>query len=211
MGSSPSIEFNHDPEPIRLFNAPWMEFFTHVHPVAVLVIWIPVVVGFLVVGMLRRASAGTTICGVVLGLFVWTLAEYLLHRFVFHFRPRSPRQERIAFLFHGVHHLQPKIKTRLVMPPAASIPLALVFLALFWVVLALALGRADWFFPTFAAFIAGYIVYDMVHYSTHHLPMRKGAWKRLKQHHMVHHYKRPDLRYGVSSPFWDVVFGTLER
>ena len=43
----------------------------------------------------------------LIGFFVWTISEYLLHRFVFHFAAKTERGQRIAFLFHGVHHAQP--------------------------------------------------------------------------------------------------------
>jgi dihydroceramide fatty acyl 2-hydroxylase len=48
----------------------------------------------------------------------------------------------------------------------------------------------------------------LTHYATHHWPMRSGIAKFLKRHHMAHHYKSPDSRFGVSSPIWDFVFGT---
>ncbi len=50
-----------------------------------------------------------------------------------------------------------------------------------------------------------------MHYATHHFPMRWGFLGYLKRHHMLHHYKTPDLRFGVSSPFWDWVYGTLPK
>ena len=34
-----------------------------------------------------------------------------------------------------------------------------------------------------------------------------GLW--LKQHHMRHHYQTDDLYYGVSTPLWDYIFGTM--
>jgi sterol desaturase/sphingolipid hydroxylase (fatty acid hydroxylase superfamily) len=141
-------------------------------------------------------------------LFLWTFTEYILHRFVFHFRPRTPRQERVLFLFHGIHHVQPQCKTRLVMPPVVSIPLALIFYGVFRLILAMLLGIPDWVAPTFAGFITGYLIYDMTHYATHHFSMRQGFLKFLKRYHMQHHYKTPNQRFGVSSPLWDIVFGT---
>jgi sterol desaturase/sphingolipid hydroxylase (fatty acid hydroxylase superfamily) len=94
------------------------------------------------------------------------------------------------------------------MPPAVSVPLALVFYLVFHLLLRSVLGLPQWIDPTFAGFIAGYLVYDMTHYATHHCRMRKGALKSLKRHHMQHHYRTPDQRFGVSSPFWDILFGT---
>jgi sterol desaturase/sphingolipid hydroxylase (fatty acid hydroxylase superfamily) len=200
----------HDKEPVRLFQSDLLEFFTHIHPVVVLIIWLPVVLLFLFIA----AGSGSTAAipaGFLVGLIVWTLAEYTLHRFVFHFRPRAPWQERLAFLFHGVHHLQPQCKTRLVMPPVVSIPLALLFYSAFYLVVGVMFASPHWVAPLFAGFIFGYIIYDMLHYATHHIAMRKGIWKYLKRHHMRHHYKTPNQRYGVSSPLWDFVFGTQPK
>jgi sterol desaturase/sphingolipid hydroxylase (fatty acid hydroxylase superfamily) len=210
MSGATHVEINHDEEPVRLFQSGFLEFFTHIHPVVVLVIWLPVVVYFLAASILDPAprGAGSIPLGFLVGVALWTFTEYTLHRFVFHFRPRSPAQEKIVFLFHGIHHLQPQCKTRLVMPPAVSVPLAFLFYAVFYLVLGRLLGLPHWIGPAFAGFVAGYLAYDMTHYATHHIPMRRGILKYLKRHHMLHHYKTPDQRFGVTSPIWDYVFGT---
>ncbi len=84
-------------------------------------------------------------------------------RFAFHFRPRNAWQERISFLMHGVHHAQPMEKTRLVMPPPVSIPLAGVFFGLFRL-----LFGPYWVAPLFSGLVTGYLIYDLTHYSLHH-------------------------------------------
>jgi sterol desaturase/sphingolipid hydroxylase (fatty acid hydroxylase superfamily) len=94
------------------------------------------------------------------------------------------------------------------MPPIVSVPLALGFYGLFYLLLAVLLDARSWLPPMFSGFIAGYLIYDLTHYATHHFPMRWGPLKFLKRYHMQHHYKTPDKRFGVSSPLWDVVFGT---
>jgi sterol desaturase/sphingolipid hydroxylase (fatty acid hydroxylase superfamily) len=144
----------------------------------------------------------------LIGVFVWTFTEYTMHRFVFHFPPHNPTQERITYLFHGIHHHQPQCKTRLVMPPVVSVPLALVFYGLFVLILGHLFGAPQWVGPLFSGFGTGYLIYDLTHYATHHFPMRRGIFKYLKRYHMQHHYKTPDARYGVSSPLWDIVFRT---
>ena len=205
------VEISRSKEPIRLFKSDVLEFFTHIHPAVVVVLWLPVVIYFLARAIVHRAafaSPGYIVLAFLISVFAWTLAEYVLHRFVFHFLPRSAWQERLSFLFHGVHHAQPRSKTRLVMPPAVSIPLALLFYGLYYLIVGVVLGAVRWVAPLFAGFIAGYLVYDMFHYSMHHLPMRKGALRWLRRHHMFHHTQTPDLRFGVTSPIWDVVFGT---
>jgi len=208
----PYVELNHDEQPIRLFKSNFMEFFTHISPIAILVIWTPIVVACLWYGSLHPESSFLVLMvGFLLGLFIWTPSEYLLHRFVFHFKPTNAWQERLAFLFHGVHHAQPKIKTRLVMPPALSIPLSLVFVGLFYLIFEILLKAGQWMYPTFAGFLTGYMIYDLMHYATHHFPMRKGIWKQLKKLHMQHHYKNPNKLFGVSSPVWDYVFSTMPK
>jgi len=205
------LPINHSDVPIRLFKSDFLEFFTHVSPVVVVVIWLPVVGVFLTQAVLASRQALSVAhlpLGFALGLVLWTLAEYLLHRFVFHFRPRTPWQERLTFLFHGVHHAQPQLKTRLVMPPAVSIPLALIFYGLFWLVVGELLAAPQWVAPLAAGFTCGYLIYDLTHYATHHFPMKWGYLKFLRRYHMLHHFKTPEARYGVTSPLWDWVFGT---
>jgi len=205
------LPIDHSDVPIRLFKSDFMEFFSHINPIAVLVIWLPVTAFFLIRAILR-APAGAfpwyIPLGMLIGLAVWTISEYLLHRFVFHYPAKSERGQRITFLFHGIHHAQPQIKTRLVMPPVVSIPLAAVFFGLFYLIILVLFKTPLWFDPIFSAFILGYLIYDMVHYSTHHFPMRRGYMKFIKRYHMQHHYKTPNQRYGVSSPLWDFVFRT---
>lgn len=212
MRSAHSVEINHSNVPIRLFKSDFLEFFTHISPITVLIIWVPVAVYFLY----RAAAAvapgggwGHIPAGFLLGIIIWTFAEYVLHRFVFHYEPKTERQEKIFFLFHGVHHAQPQLKTRLVMPPVVSIPLAFLFYGLYHLVVAVLLGGPQWVAPLFSGFVVGYLIYDMTHYATHHFPMRAGYLKYLKRYHMMHHYKTPNQRFGVSSPVWDFVFGTV--
>jgi sterol desaturase/sphingolipid hydroxylase (fatty acid hydroxylase superfamily) len=205
-----NIKVNTSEEPIRLFKSDFLEFFTHISPLAVLAIWLPVIGYFLCRAFLQNAQALWTVFAAILaGLFIWTLAEYVLHRFLFHFPAKTAWQKRLSFLFHGIHHEQPRVKTRLVMPPAVSIPLAAIFFGLFYLLIGLALGGTQWVAPVFAGFLMGYVIYDMTHYSTHHIPMKKGYLRLIRQQHMHHHFQTPDKRFGVTSPIWDYVFGTM--
>ncbi len=205
------LPIDNSEEPIRLFKSDFLEFFTHISPVTVTVLWLPVIVYFFVRSFtfINPGKFPFFIpLGVLIGLFVWTFTEYMLHRFVFHYKAKSERGKRITFLFHGIHHAQPKDKTRLVMPPVVSLPLALLFYGAFVLIVGKLLGVPAWVSPTFSGFIAGYLTYDLTHYATHHFPMRRGVFKFLKRYHMQHHYKTPNMRFGVSSPLWDNVFKT---
>ena len=97
------------------------------------------------------------------------------------------------------------------MPPVVSIPLALLFYGLFYLVTAVLFKAPQWVDPLVAGFMLGYLTYDITHYATHHFPMKRGYLKFLRKYHMQHHYKTPDARYGVSSPLWDYVFRTMPK
>jgi sterol desaturase/sphingolipid hydroxylase (fatty acid hydroxylase superfamily) len=202
-------------EPIRLFKNDVLESLTHVHPALVLIIWLPVALWHLGLAISGMPASGLTplhlALGFTIGVLVWSFTEYTVHRFIFHFEPKNPPPwlDRLIFLFHGIHHAQPWDKTRLVMPPSVSIPLALVFYFLFSRIVGGLLGAPQWVDVLFCGFVVAYVVYDMIHYATHHLPMKWGILKWLKKHHMLHHYKTPNERFGVSSPTWDMVFGTF--
>ena len=192
-------------ESARLFKSDLLEFFTHVHWTVPIIVYVPTAVYFIArAGNDGDISGSTIFLSVLAGMFVWTLAEYLLHRFVFHYQPSSDWGQKLHFLMHGIHHDYPQDATRLVMPPAVSVPLAALFYAFFTAVL-----PAILVFPFFAGFLIGYVCYDEIHYATHHAPMKGAVGLWLKHHHVRHHYLDPDRGYGVSSPLWDYVFGTM--
>src|SRR5918997_468824 len=141
-----------------MFKSPWLDRFTRVHPAVPVIVFLPAIVALFVVGVGRAGFWNAVGLGLG-GYAVWTLTEYWLHRVVFHFEPEQGIGARLHWMIHGVHHHHPTDRMRLVMPPAASVPLALVFYALFWLVLG-----ADAAFAFGAGFLAGYLLYDMIHY-----------------------------------------------
>jgi len=137
------------------------------------------------------------------GLIVFTLVEYLIHRYLFHFTPHSEKQEQLLYTIHGVHHEFPKDKDRLVMPPLMSILLAL----LFYVVFRIMVGEYVWLF--FPGFLSGYSTYLIIHYAVHRYRPPSNFLKVLWRHHSLHHYKSDQTAYSVSFPLWDYLFGTM--
>jgi sterol desaturase/sphingolipid hydroxylase (fatty acid hydroxylase superfamily) len=198
--------------PIRLFRSDFLEFFSHISPVAVAILWTPIVLFFLrrsVIDVQKGTPWWVLPIGLFTGWFVWTFVEYTMHRFIFHYHPRTERLKRMFFMVHGVHHAQPMCRTRLVMPPALSVPLALAFYGLFHYVMNVVMGLQLWFNPVFAGFLGGYLIYDLMHYNLHHSRVKNGAFFTLRKHHLRHHGRRDYLRFGVTMPLWDHVFGTM--
>lgn len=141
----------------------------------------------------------------VFGLLLFTLIEYLVHRYVFHMITDTKFKEKVQYMAHGVHHDFPKDKTRLAMPPIVS---ALIVATLFFI-LRLAIGDAV--FGFLPGFITGYSGYLFVHYIVHAYQPPKNVFKILWINHGIHHYKDHERAFGVSSPLWDFVFRTLPR
>jgi dihydroceramide fatty acyl 2-hydroxylase len=189
-----------------LFENRFLDFFSRVHPVIPALIFVPVVALGVFGGLDRGLGVPATAGLVLAGLLIWTLTEYWLHRLFFHWQPSFKYGDRMHFVIHGVHHDHPNDPLRLVMPPAVSIPLAALF---FWV-FTLIFGTPT-AYPAFSGFIVGYLFYDYTHFHLHHHTPRTNAGKRLREQHMRHHFQDHRFGYGVSSPLWDVVFGTLPR
>lgn len=192
------------PESSRMFKYDWMEALSKVHYSVPLIVFVPVISFFLWKGFqVENFSLAIFGLSFLCGLLFWTATEYCLHRFVFHFVPKSSWGLRLHFIFHGVHHDYPNDRLRLVMPPSVSIPLATGFYFLFRSVL-----PATWLPEFFASFLIGYLIYDMFHYAFHHGTFQNPILKKLKNHHMKHHYNEPDKGYGVSSALWDKILNT---
>lgn len=186
----------------RMFKSNILEALSKVHFSVPLYIYIPVI-GWLIY---KSFALSITLPAFALwflgGFFVWSLTEYILHRFIFHFHPASAWGKRLHFIFHGVHHDYPRDAMRLVMPPSASIPLAIGFYFLFQFLL----PSTQSLYAFFPGFLVGYLIYDMMHYAMHHYNFKSSFMKKIKQHHMLHHYQDETKGYGVSSPLWDKFF-----
>ena len=178
---------------------------TRVHPAVPPLVFVPAiaVLGSVASGDLRWRSYLLALAG---GYGFWTLCEYWGHRAVFHFEPDRGFGAQLHWMIHGVHHDHPNDPQRLVLPPAFSLPLAAGFWALFVAALGMEVGSA-----TGAGFFTGYLLYDMLHYSLHHARPKSRLGRWLRELHMRHHFEDDECGFGVSVPYWDMVFGTYTR
>lgn len=185
----------------RMFQNDVLEWFSHIHPATPVVFWTPVIL-LMSYFALEHFPVWRFLLQFFGGMFLWTITEYTLHRWIFHYEPKSGWGKRLHFLMHGVHHDYPRDSTRLVMPLGISIPLGILFYSLFYFLV------PKVHFGLYAGFATGYLIYDMIHYATHHFAMKGRIGRFLKVYHMRHHFNNPHRGYGVSSPLWDIVFGT---
>ena len=188
-----------------MFESDLLERFSRVHPVTVFVVWVPIVLALVYRSWSKHLLPVMAIAGLfAAGVLMWTLCEYVLHRWVFHWMEETPRGRRIHFVLHGVHHEFPNDKDRLVMPLGSSIPLGGLFFTGFYGLFGMTITE-----PLFAGLVLGYLVYDGTHYAVHHFRQSTRVGRFIKRHHMRHHHMDHDGGFGVSSPLWDLVFRTM--
>jgi sterol desaturase/sphingolipid hydroxylase (fatty acid hydroxylase superfamily) len=188
----------------QLFKNPILEKLSRTH------ISVPLTIFFLYSSILlywsitnTSLNAVTTVALFALGVVTFTWVEYITHRHLFHMQTYTRLRAKLQYTLHGVHHEFPKDKERLAMPPLLSITIATVLLLL----LRLVIG--DFVFAFLPGFLVGYAGYLSVHYMVHAYQPPKNFLKVLWINHSIHHYKDGEIVFGVSSPLWDYIYGTM--
>ncbi len=143
---------------------------------------------------------GFVVLAFVLGVFTWSLLEYLIHRFLGHHPKFMPNP-------FGVEHLRHHREGDYFAPTWKKVLAAIGFTALFtWPLTALAGVEPG------VAYLGGlmlmYAAYEVLHRREHtHAGFTAyGRWAR--RHHFAHHFSDSRCNHGVTSPVWDLVFGT---
>ncbi len=193
----------HNKGQAQLFNNPVLEMLTKTHPLVIWGMYIPVI-SFLLywAGSHYGYSTSRILLTFLAGMFFWTFFEYIAHRFIFHFEPKTDRAKKIVYILHGNHHHYPRDRQRLFMPAVPSLILATTIFGLMY------LAMRSHVFMFFPGFLLGYLIYGSMHYAIHawNPPFKwmKGLWRN----HHLHHYKDEHHGLGVSSTLWDYIFGT---
>ncbi|GAB0100585.1 Fatty acid 2-hydroxylase [Sergentomyia squamirostris] len=196
--------------PLRLFGPWYLEILTKTPWYIVPLFWFPIIVYLVIRGSANIAAVNHEIqpLQVVLyfaiGVLAWTLLEYSLHRWVFHME--TERMGGIGatlhFLIHGLHHKVPFDPYRLVFPPLPAMMIASA------VYPAIALLFTTQSLVVLAGGLAGYVVYDMIHFYLHYGNPSGGHLYFMKRYHYQHHFVHHDKGFGISSSMWDDIFGT---
>jgi len=213
---------------VKMFDAQVAERLTRSPWWAVLALWVPVLAALAAYLFVyeRPGVAQTLLPWACAGYVTWLLAEYCVHRFLFHMKTTSYVGNVVHHLVHGHHHITPLDTDRLTFPP---LPAAAVAYAVFRPAVALfgrSAGLCFW-----GGFVAGYVAYDMTHFLMHYAGEQGEAkhalgkavhqtlvalqstrfMRRMKRRHNVHHYQNPDVYFAISNPLFDHVFRTGEQ
>lgn len=189
----------------QLFNNTILEKLTRTHIAVPLTVFAVYASGLLYWSVTyTNLSVSLTVLLFFAGFIVFTWVEYQVHRHIFHLKPLTDWRKKFQYTVHGVHHEYPKDKDRLAMPPVLSITIATLLLFL------LRLIMGDFVFAFLPGFLVGYALYLLIHYLVHAYAPPKNFLKHWWINHSIHHYKDGKIVFGVSSPFWDYVYGTMK-
>ncbi len=191
---------------VIMFDNPFMERISRTH------ISIPITMFLVFAGISlyyawtdTNISLGIGLLVMFAGYIFFTFMEYMMHKHFFHMEPDTPIKDKLQYSVHGVHHDYPKDKDRLAMPP----PVSAAYAAISYLLFNLILGDFSYYF--LPGFLIGYSGYLAVHFIVHAYNPPKNFLKVLWVNHAIHHYKDPDIAFGVSTPLWDIIFGTMPK
>jgi len=187
---------------VRIFKNPTLETLTHTNSFVAISAYSFLAVACLLYAATTYDFQWTHLMLIAGGRGFFTLVEYLMHRFVYH-SGEYKSQESWQYKVHGIHHHHPNEESQLAMP----IPLALILLGGFFILFYMVLNKGAFFF--FPGFAVGYAFYLLMHYLIHVRKAPKGFFKFFWRHHHLHHHKYDDKAFGLSTRFWDRVFGTM--
>ena len=164
-------------------------------------------VGLGVAAMISETRSLSSILFLCLsGARTWGLIVYCLHRLVFHLDAQSEKGRSFVYRMHLSHHADPKDMDDLFASMSLSLPLALGYCLLAWVLV----GSWQAVVYLFIGLTAGYFSYEFLHYQAHHRSPRLRVLRYLKKYHLLHHHQNSALRFGVTSPVFDYLFGTFQ-
>lgn len=190
-------------EQVALYRSRVLDLFTRSHPAMPYVAVLPFALACAWYALALGVPPATGAALFALGWLAWTLVEYLMHRFLFHWPARGETARIATLLAHGHHHVWPQDPRRIAATPIQVISIALLFHGIF----RLALGER-WAWAAMSGAMAGYVAYEAVHWMCHHGRPRSRVLRALKEHHMRHHHLAPGSRWGIGTPLWDWVFRT---
>ena len=147
-------------------------------------------------------TASALVCA---GLLTWGLYEYSVHRWVLHREPRAQGLSLPGNLTHLRHHADPNSLQRLNVQLSESVPVCVVYYLLAWA------ATGSWQAAThlFTGLIAGYFFYEYLDFQAHHGTSRARLIRYFRKYHLQHHHYDATVRYGVTSPLFDYIFGTF--
>ena len=177
------------------------------HPGWPLFLWGPISLTSIVLGVVNQGLDLWPVVAIgAIALLVWSLFEYVTHRFLLHPSEKFRRMDRWAYFAHGKHHDEPDNRVFALVPPLNSIMIFIPLLAIFHLIVP---PYAIAVFTGF--FLVGYLAYEYIHLSLHHAAPKTHLGRYFRRHHLTHHAHGREGNFGVSTPLWDFLLGSRLR
>ena len=213
-------EWLHKPMPnhektLKMFDNELLESLSRTPWYLVPLVWIPVITAIIWFTIFNNMLMLSIIL-LMLGMLSWIPVEYIIHRFLFHFTPKSKFFTSFHFMFHGIHHKVSNDSDRLVMPLLISVSFTLIAIPTISLIMGFNKGIL-----LLCGFGLSYVWYDVFHYTLHHkYKLIKGLLEnyapkflltwfiKVKSNHLNHHFHNQHKDYGVTSGIMDSLMGT---
>jgi sterol desaturase/sphingolipid hydroxylase (fatty acid hydroxylase superfamily) len=181
-------------------------------PQVILAVYLGVVALVSYWSAIRSAQAWRVVpVGIILGWFVWTLFEYIFHRWLLHHMKYRLLRKIFWQGLHREHHMYRQMRD----PDHHGIHIAISLPVILGVAAAVAASADGGFELAIAAgWILGYCSYEALHWFFHSgepaaSSEGKSMFRSLWDAHTIHHLRRADTNYGFVTMFWDRRFGTF--
>ena len=138
----------------------------------------------------------TIVLGFLAGAALWTFGEYTIHRFAFH----EARGRNYGSREHLRHHARREFSLRDNWPAWLGV-----------VGVGYGLARLTGWPSVGVGWVLAYAHYEWLHMACHLWAPRTRYGAFVRRHHFHHHFGAPLRNHGVTSPVWDLVFGTYDR
>lgn len=136
----------------------------------------------------------------ILGIITWPLMEYFLHRFLGH----TLKLKTMFKIQHIRHHVETDYFAPNLLKIIAAIPTSLILLFFIaYITGSITLGMAFTF-----GFILMYCFYEWTHWNFHNRGPKTIIGRKLRKHHLTHHFHNPKMNHGVTSTIFDHIFKT---
>ncbi len=140
--------------------------------------------------------------GIFASMAFWTVFEYTMHRYFFHWEPTGKFWKKFLYTIHHGHHDYPNDKRMMLVGPLITIPAFLIL----WGIGYLLFGA--YAHPFMGGLGSCYMFYDWLHFAAHNYTFKNPVLKKLKMHHLKHHYEDDEKNYGFTTFIWDELMGT---
>lgn len=169
-------------------------------------VFVPVIIA-LTVGAIGLAgvSVPAFAAAFLVAIPLWTLNEYITHRFLFHYDAKNSFLRKLVYTMHTGHHEYPNDKRFMLIGLNVSLPNMLITGLLF------RLAAGTHWYGLLAGWLSSYLFYDWLHYATHVYNFEARWFRAYKKHHLQHHFKHNDKNFGVVTALWDWILSTKLR